>query len=118
MQDSQQRTQTSRTDLDREKGREYNKKYRSNPENKQKIQAQRKKAYVFRTFNITVKEYDEYFIEASCGICGTDESLVLDHDHKTGKIRGTLCHSCNTGIGLLQDDTLIVERALLWLHGH
>jgi len=40
---------------------------------------------------------------------------VLDHDHKTGKVRGYLCESCNTGIGRLDDNIKLIENALDWL---
>lgn len=39
----------------------------------------------------------------------------MDHDHKTGKVRGLLCTPCNTGIGMLQDDPEIVKKALDYL---
>jgi hypothetical protein len=38
-----------------------------------------------------------------------------DHDHITGKYRGTLCHNCNTGIGLLKEDIGILNRAIEYL---
>jgi hypothetical protein len=45
-----------------------------------------------------------------CEVCGTPASpLHLDHDHKTGLVRGWLCQSCNRGIGLMGDSA---ERLL------
>lgn len=41
--------------------------------------------------------------------------LVVDHNHKTGEVRGLLCQHCNLGIGKLQDDPMIVGRALKYL---
>lgn len=35
-----------------------------------------------------------------CAICGEQESLVVDHDHQTGLVRGLLCQQCNTNEGL------------------
>ncbi len=40
-----------------------------------------------------------------CAICGIPAAwdLVVDHDHKTGKVRGLLCRSCNTLEGMASD---------------
>lgn len=41
-----------------------------------------------------------------CAICGVSpDKLYLDHCHTTGKIRGLLCSSCNTGLGMFKDHT-------------
>jgi hypothetical protein len=42
----------------------------------------------------------------------------LDHDHKTGKFRGWICHNCNQGIGKLGDDLEGICRAALYLSGN
>ena len=39
----------------------------------------------------------------------------VDHDHKTGKVRGILCLTCNTGIGMLGDSVELLDAAKLYL---
>ena len=46
---------------------------------------------------------------------GSRYRLCIDHDHATGKIRGLLCSSCNTGIGLLRHDPQLLETAINYL---
>lgn len=58
--------------------------------------------------------------KGKCAICKTTgfkmredhvSGMNLDHCHKTGKARALLCHNCNRGLGLLQDDPWILRRA-------
>lgn len=57
-----------------------------------------------------------------CGICGEENGsghrLAADHDHKTGLIRGLLCHRCNTAIGLFRDDPALLRAAIRYLRIH
>jgi hypothetical protein len=51
-----------------------------------------------------------------CAICENDEKdLVIDHDHKTGKVRGLLCRQCNSGLGMFGDSMDILKAAILYL---
>jgi len=51
-----------------------------------------------------------------CVICGSKEKLVVDHDHKTNKIRGMLCNHCNRGLGHFRDDPMLLEFAAQYLY--
>lgn len=50
-----------------------------------------------------------------CQICGSQDSLKLDHDHQTGKFRGVLCHHCNVGLGNFKDSSELLDKAKAYL---
>jgi len=61
-----------------------------------------------RKYNVS-DEWMMGHIDSACDICEITEEesyrpLMVDHDHKTGKIRGILCNNCNLALGLLSDD--------------
>lgn len=43
--------------------------------------------------------------------------VVLDHSHKTGEIRGWICRQCNSSVGMMDENTTILERAIKWILG-
>ena len=51
-----------------------------------------------------------------CAICETTRNLCLDHDHRTGRVRGFLCRKCNTGVGLFDDNHRLLEAAANYVH--
>ncbi|MCK9154521.1 MAG: endonuclease domain-containing protein [Paludibacteraceae bacterium] len=62
-------------------------------------------------YGISLEMYNEMLEkqDGKCAVCGktTTENgkcLAVDHDHKTGKIRGLLCNNCNVSVGFLQDN--------------
>lgn len=90
----------------------------------------RRREKLLAEYGMTVAQYDAMLLRQNgcCAICGTDapgskrarsdRSFCIDHDHKTGFVRGLLCAHCNRGIGLLKDDPAIVEAAVQYLRQH
>lgn len=124
----------------RDKRIEYSKEYRSkNREeiilrrrenyqlNRDKFREEgRKSASIHRItqYGISVSDYNEMFSNQNgcCAICGKPEKLHhsrlhIDHDHKTGIVRGLLCSKCNQGIGLFNDNIDLLQSAYNYLKG-
>lgn len=54
-----------------------------------------------------------------CEICGeTMAQPCADHEGKTGKIRGWLCHRCNRGIGQFRESADLLRAAVAYLSRH
>ncbi len=55
--------------------------------------------------------------QAQCAICGEvfSDDEVIDHCHKTNKLRGLLCSTCNVGIGMLKDSSELCIKASKYL---
>jgi hypothetical protein len=71
--------------------------------------------YVLKTYGLKAGQYDQLY-EAQGGVCyicqratGKVRKLAVDHDHKTGYVRGLLCKPCNSVLAHLRDDP---EQAL------
>lgn len=82
-----------------------------------------------RKFGLTPHEYNEMVASQGnrCAICkchetatrkGKIKALAVDHDHKTGAIRGLLCADCNTGIGKLKESRSALIEAVRYLDRH
>lgn len=86
----------------------------------------------WRSLNIRLRNYgltlDQFHakLEAQdfqCAICGRDETLrktggyplTIDHCHTSGKVRGLLCHQCNSGIGQLYDSPDLMRKAIAYV---
>ena len=80
---------------------------------------------LFANYGITKEEYERMEIETGglCSICGLaptggrnkHRKFAVDHDHKTGKVRGLLCWRCNSGLGCFADSTERLSAAVRYL---
>lgn len=76
---------------------------------------------------ITQADYDAILAAQGgvCAICaqpetkrnrsGRTQPLSVDHNHRTGQLRGLTCHACNHAIGLMDDDPERLEAAATYL---
>lgn len=74
-----------------------------------------------QAYGIGIDEYDALFTMQGgvCAICGGGTSkrfLAVDHDHKTGEIRGLLCATCNKTLAMFRDDPFRFWGAAEYLH--
>jgi hypothetical protein len=67
-----------------------------------------------REYGLTSTEYERMLDQqgGGCRVCGQtdhDRRLAVDHDHRTGAIRGLLCKRCNLVLGKVDDDTTLLK---------
>lgn len=104
--------------------------YRNKPEineaNKRRYfadkDAERNRDYK-RNYGLTLEDYNNMLAsqDYQCKICSISDKqaskgrLFVDHCHTTGKIRGLICHHCNTMLGLAKDNISILEKSIQYL---
>lgn len=75
-----------------------------------------------KTYGMSLEDYDDLLRSQGgrCAICRKAPSptkmLAVDHNHRTGVIRGLLCHLCNTGLGVFRESPDLMQRALDYLY--
>ena len=73
---------------------------------------------IYTRYRMSLDDWDQVFAAQGkrCAICFTTEPVnglnwCVDHDHRTGAVRGILCPRCNSAIGFLNDDAELLARA-------
>ena len=64
---------------------------------------------------ITLSEQQKGLCAICSSVCRTGRKLAVDHDHKTGKIRGLLCVPCNQALGQFDEDINKMKQAIEYL---
>jgi len=105
----------------------YQKEWRKNNPDKVKISWDRyyqSRGRYWKRYKITKQQYEAKAKQQNgvCAICGCPQpetnkktnKLTVDHNHKTGKVRGLLCTKCNLKLGCIEDAEF-VKRAKIYL---
>ncbi len=89
---------------------------------KGRYKEKRKNYFLIKNYGISAEQYNEIFAKQNgrCKICNRHQSefkrsLAVDHDHNTNKVRGLLCHHCNSAIGHFFENPQIMERAIIYV---
>ena len=105
-------------DLNREEVRRYNKEHqREWRKNHPEKQIQRR----IKQYNLLYDNWVQMWKDqdGKCKICRrkflNPSDSCVDHNHKTGKVRGLLCDNCNHGIGCFDDNTKLMIKAIDYL---
>lgn len=94
--------------------------YQENIPRKQELQ---KANHLSRKYNLTVVQFEllKTQQENVCAICkrepdsGRYKGFYVDHDHRTGKVRGLLCYRCNMVLGYAKEDLDVLQTAIHYL---
>jgi hypothetical protein len=76
--------------------------------------------YFASRYGLSIDQVNEMAANG-CQICGTTDwpgrhnRPHVDHDHKTGAVRGILCTNCNSGLGRFRDDPALLRKAADYL---
>ena len=91
--------------------------YRRKKKEKQR-KAVHTKSNLKRLYKMSPEEYTILYIHQGgyCAICKGSDSLNVDHDHTTGKVRGLICASCNAGLANFKDNVEVLTQAIKYLN--
>jgi hypothetical protein len=76
---------------------------------------------LMRDYGLTLEQFAGMIVRQNgcCLICHEPmKPAMVDHDHDTGIVRGLLCGTCNTGLGMFKDDIRLLAAAIVYLEDH
>lgn len=129
----ERKSSTTRKKYNKNKKYEHERSKKQYQKHKEKRKIYRESRKIIRRnnnlqkqFGITLDDYNRLSQQQNgvCAICKNPETtknqyglrpLSVDHNHKTGKVRGLLCSKCNTGLGQFQENKLFLLNAIIYL---
>lgn len=82
-----------------------------------------RREYNLQKYGLTIESRDAILAAQSgrCAICPNvldvtkPKGCHVDHDHKTGRVRGLLCSGCNIGLGHFRDNPALLRAGAVYL---
>jgi len=90
---------------------------RRTPEQVAQDKARKRQEHLFYAYGLTEGAFASLLSSqgGGCAICGSRDNLCVDHCHTSGDIRGILCRSCNSVLGLVAEDTKVLKTMIVYL---
>ena len=85
---------------------------KNNPDKAKNIKLKNRYGITLIQFNRMLKIQNN-----KCLICLASRKLVVDHDHKTGKVRGLVCVRCNVRLYVF-DNNKLFKRFIKYIKGN
>lgn len=85
--------------------------------NPDKAAANDRRKHLMANYGLTEQEVEAMRVAQGgrCLICLTQGVLVIDHCHRTGRVRGLLCTPCNNALGHVEARAGWLDRAAVYL---
>ena len=73
---------------------------------------------IMRRYSLSNTQYKALLVrnDGLCPICEKRKAVCIDHNHRTGKVRGVICYKCNLSLGLIE--TGGIEKLQEYLRQH
>lgn len=106
--------------------KEYREAHKASVKEWQATNPGKRKQTRISIYGIGLSDYQEMLAmqNGRCAICGYSDMSnpnffpLVDHCHKTGKVRGLLCLNCNHALGKFKDDPGNLLAAIAYLSRH
>ena len=112
----------------KERRKQYNLAYKTSgrsaqyqAKNKERIVKGKRNRHISSKYAITPEQYDTIYSgqDGQCAIClDKHNTLCIDHNHTTGKVRGLLCRKCNFLLSHAKENKEILFNAISYLKSY
>jgi hypothetical protein len=81
-------------------------------------------SHLARVYSISKDDFTKMLVDqgGACAVCHSkfesNKDTHVDHNHKTGRIRGLLCFKCNILLGNSNENTATLSGAIAYINKH